>query len=90
MDSVLAGTYQTAVLDRLRYLDQLATRADRRSLALLAETEFVRMTRAWQDLLRAHQPDEDGNCRECSGRRRPRRFPCSVWIVAHRSLVSTR
>ncbi|WP_410673193.1 hypothetical protein [Amycolatopsis sp. cmx-4-68] len=88
MDEVLAGTLCRAVHQRLDYLDKLATGADLVSRAALADTEIVRLTSAWRTLLAAHQPDARGRCPECSGWRRPRRHPCSVWRIAHQHLIA--
>ncbi len=88
MDEVLAGTLCRAVHQRLDYLDKLATGADLVSRAALADTEIVRLTSAWRAMLATHQPDEHGRCPECSGWRRPRRHPCSVWRIAHQHLIA--
>ena len=87
MDPLLASTWQTAVFDRLDYLDRLSTKADPSSQAALAETEITRMTAAWRSLLAEHQPDDDGRCPKCSQRRRHVSFPCSVWSTAHHHLL---
>ena len=67
MDEILASTLRDAVHDRLDYLDKLATEADLRSRAALANTEIIRLTSAWRTLLAAHEPDEHGRCPQCSG-----------------------
>jgi hypothetical protein len=77
------------VIERLDYLDRLATEGGEPSLAALAETEIARLTDAWRALLELHAPDEHGRCPECSGWRRPRRHPCSVWTTANSILVAT-
>jgi len=88
MAEILASTMCDAVYGRLAYLDRLVTGADEPSRAALADTEIFRMTAAWRDLLAAHQSDEHGRCPECSGWRRPRRHPCSVWATAHQHLIA--
>ncbi|CRK59314.1 hypothetical protein [Alloactinosynnema sp. L-07] len=88
MDEFLADALRRAVHDRLDYLDKLATDADLRSRAALADTEIVRLTAAWRTLLDAHRPDHQGRYPECSGWRRPRPHPCSVWTTAHQHLIA--
>ncbi|MDQ3276292.1 MAG: hypothetical protein M3Q39_15035 [Actinomycetota bacterium] len=88
MDEVLASTLHDAVYQRLDYLDRLVTEADLPSRAALADTEVARMTAAWRVLLAQHKPNEHGRCPQCSGWRRPRKFPCSVWTTAHEHLIS--
>ncbi|HEY0688570.1 MAG TPA: hypothetical protein VGD71_05960 [Kribbella sp.] len=88
MDEILTSTMCDAVYGRLTYLDRLVADADEPSRAALAETEIARLTAAWRDLLVMHQPDEHGRCPECSGWRRQRRHPCSVWSTAHQHLLT--
>lgn len=88
MDEILADALCRAVYSRLDYLEKLANDADLRSRAALADTEIVRLTSAWRTLLAAHQPDERSRCPQCSGWRRPRRHPCSVWTIAHQHLIA--
>jgi len=88
MDEVLAPTLHAAVIGRLDYLDALITDADERSRAALAETEIARFTAAWRALLDQHAPNERGRCPQCSGWRRGRRFPCTVWTTAHQHLIA--
>lgn len=88
MDEVLAATLRDAVYSRLDYLDRLVADADLPSRAALADTEIARMTTAWRALLVQHQPDENGRCPQCSGWRRPRQHPCSVWTTAHQHLIA--
>jgi hypothetical protein len=89
MDQVLASTLQAAVIGRLDYLDRLVTDADEPSRAALATTEITRLAAAWRDLLDQHAPDEHGRCcPQCSGWRRPRQHPCSVWTTAHQHLIA--
>ena len=87
MDENLAATLKTAVRERLDYLDYLAVDGDEPSRASLAETEIARLTAAWRVLLDLHAPDEHQRCPQCSGWRRPRRHPCTVWTTAHQHLI---
>lgn len=88
MDQILGQILRQAVWERLDMLDALAANADGPSLASVARTELPRMTDGWRTLLRAHQPDERGNCPSCSTRWRPQKAPCSVWQAAHQHLVA--
>jgi hypothetical protein len=87
MDEGLARAYRAAIFERLDYLDRLAAKADLRSRAALAQTEIARMSAALRSVLTAHQPDEEWRCPQCSGRRRPRPFPCATWTAVHRHLI---
>jgi hypothetical protein len=78
----------TEVYRHLDYLNTLATDGDTASRAALADTEILRLTTAWRDLLDQHQPDNRGRCPRCSGWRRRRRYPCSVWATAYRHLLA--
>ncbi|MFL6125933.1 hypothetical protein [Actinophytocola sp.] len=89
MDKYPAPTLAKVVIERLDYLDRLATEGDTPSLASLAETEIARLTEAWRALLELHAPDGHGRCPECSGWRRPRRHPCTVWTTATTILIAT-
>ena len=88
MDEHPAPTVKTTVIERLDYLDRLATCGDDSSRAALATTEIARLTGAWRSLLEQHAPDEDGRCPRCSGWLRQRRHPCTVWLTAHEHLVA--
>src|SRR5687767_13400308 len=88
MDEILAGTLRSGVCERLDYLELLVANGDAASLAALAETELARLASAWRALLTLHEPDARGRCPQCSGWRRGRLFPCSVWVVAHEHLIS--
>jgi hypothetical protein len=87
MDETLTTLLCDAVVDRLNYLDKLASEGDMRSRAALADTEIMKLTLAWRTVLDAHRPDRRGRCPQCSGWRRPRRHPCSVWATAHELLI---
>lgn len=88
MDEILAGVLRSGVYERLDYLDKLVAEGDTPSLAALAETELPRLSTAWRAVLALHEPDERGRCPHCSGWRRGRLFPCSVWAVAHEHLIA--
>ncbi|NKE57503.1 hypothetical protein FXN61_11920 [Lentzea sp. PSKA42] len=88
MDEVLAGALRCGIYERLDYLEMLIADGDTTSLAALAETELARLSIAWRALLALHEPDERGRCTRCSGWRRGRLFPCSVWVVAHEHLIA--
>lgn len=87
-DEIRIPILREVVIGHLDRLDTLVTDADNTSRAALADTELARMTAAWRALLGLHQPDAHGRCPQCSRRRRGRRFPCSVWVVAHQHLIA--
>lgn len=89
MDEILANTLNQAVFERLDYLDGLVDAADERSLSALADTEIVRLTDTVREILAQHDVDDHGRCRQCSGWFRHRRYPCSVWTVAHQQLIGS-
>lgn len=69
-------------------LSDLANRADATSLVSVARSELPRLTDGWRVMLRAHEPDERGDCPTCSTRWHKCKAPCSVWQVAHEHLVA--
>lgn len=95
MDEYLASTLNTAVFERLDYLDRLATKGDEPSRAALAETEIVRPTRGgrrWNCTLptstAAAQNARGGDARARVDRRPPasdcrRRFPLGRYRQAY-------
>jgi hypothetical protein len=87
MDEVLASSLRDAVHQRLEDLDMVATNGDLSSRAALADTEILRLTAAWRAVLSQHAPDQHGRCPQCSGWRRHRVHPCSVWTTAHQYLI---
>ncbi|MGJ7909118.1 hypothetical protein ACOQFL_21875 [Actinopolyspora sp. H202] len=88
MDAILGQVLRNAVWERLDVLSELANRADAASLLSVARSEIPRLTAGWRTLLTAHEPDERGNCPECSTRLRQRKAPCAVWRSAYEHLVA--
>lgn len=89
MDEQSGPIVQTAVIERLDYLDKLAMFGDHSSRAALATTEIARLTGAWRSLLGQHAPDSNGRCPRCSGWWRwQRRRPCAIWHTVHEHLVA--
>ncbi|SMC93445.1 hypothetical protein SAMN05661093_02979 [Kibdelosporangium aridum] len=72
MAHVLAAVLRAAMVERL---------------AGLTTTDFGNLTSAVREILELHQPDCKGRCRECTGWPRNRKFPCRVWLIAHRHLL---
>lgn len=78
MTHVLGAVLRDAMINRLAALDALAHKA-----------ELQHLTAAMQEILALHQPDSHGRCRGCShGWRRHHKFPCRVWLIAHRHLLT--
>nr|WP_219632207.1 hypothetical protein [Haloechinothrix aidingensis] len=69
-------------------LSELAERADTASLASAAQSELPRLAEGWRSILRAHEPDERGDCPTCSTRWHRSKAPCTVWQAAHEHLVA--
>jgi len=88
VDQILGHILRQAVWERLDLLDELATHADARSLASVAQSELPRLTGGWRALLAEHEPDSKGNCPSCSSRWRAQKAPCTVWQAAHQHLVA--
>ncbi|MFB9430303.1 hypothetical protein [Streptoalloteichus tenebrarius] len=88
MDEILGQVLRNAVWERLDMLTELANRADAPSLLSVARSELPRLTRGWRAVLAAHEPDERGNCPECSTRWRQQKAPCAVWQAAYEHLVA--
>jgi hypothetical protein len=88
VDEILGQVLRNAVWERLDMLSELANRADAPSLLSVARSELPRLTDGWRALLAAHEPDEKGNCPECSTRWRQQKSPCSVWRAAYEHLVA--
>src|ERR671932_805853 len=64
----------------------MAARAGATLSAPLARRHIQTITDGWRELLVQHQPDPSGRCPVCSGWLRRRRWPCDVWVTAHRHL----
>ena len=88
MDQILGQVLRNAVWERLDMLADLANRADAASLVSVARSELPRLTEGWRAMLKAHEPDERGDCPTCSTRWHRSKAPCSVWQVAHEHLVA--
>ncbi|MGH3951536.1 MAG: hypothetical protein ACRDSE_20865 [Pseudonocardiaceae bacterium] len=88
MDQILGQVLRDAVWERLDMLSDLANRADAASLLSVARTELPRLAEGWRAMLRAHEPDERGDCPTCSTRWHRCKAPCSVWQAAHEHLVA--
>jgi hypothetical protein len=76
-----------AVLERLAAVEEIAARAGATLSAPLARRHIQTITDGWRELLVQHQPDPSGRCPVCSGWLRRRRWPCEVWVTAHRHLI---
>lgn len=76
-----------AVLERLAAVEEMAARAGATLSAPLARKHIQTITEGWRELLVQHQPDATGRCPVCSGWLRHRRWPCEVWVTAHRHLI---
>jgi hypothetical protein len=87
VDQILGQVLRNAVWERLDMLSDLAQRADAPSLLSVARSELPRLAEAWRSMLRAHEPDERGDCPTCSTRWHRCKAPCSVWQAAHEHLV---
>lgn len=79
--------FRDSVLGRLDQLDHAAARGETGTLLPLARSELYRLSEGFRALLGEHQPDDDGRCQVCPGTLRTRRWPCSVWTIAHRHLI---
>jgi hypothetical protein len=86
VDEILGQVLRNAVWERL---DMLAGSAgdDAPPPAEGADRGILRLLDGWRGLLAAHEPDQDGDCPECSSRWRRQRSPCAVWRSAYEHLV---
>jgi hypothetical protein len=76
-----------AVLERLAAVEEMAARAGAALSVPVARKHLRTITGGWRELLIQHQPDTTGRCPVCSGWLRRRRWPCEVWVTAHRHLI---
>ncbi|MBV8542595.1 MAG: hypothetical protein JO063_07730 [Pseudonocardiales bacterium] len=76
-----------AVLDRLAAVEEIVARASATLSAPLARRHIQTIAGGWRELLVQHQPDATGRCPVCSGWLRHRRWPCEMWVTAHRHLI---
>lgn len=76
-----------AVLERLAAVEEMAVRTGSHLSVRVARTHLKTITGGWRELLLEHQPDLKGRCPVCSGWLRRRRWPCQVWVTAHRHLI---
>lgn len=83
----LADAVVAEVLVRVRALEGLATRAGRPDVERW-RAEMAALTAALRRLLETHAEDVRGRCPQCRGWVRRRRWPCGVWLAAHRHVVT--
>ena len=76
-----------AVLERLAAVEEMAVRTGSHLSVRVARTHLKTITGGWRELLLEHQPDLKDRCPVCSGWLRRRRWPCQVWVTAHRHLI---
>jgi hypothetical protein len=76
-----------AVLERLAAVEEMAVQTGSHLSVRVARTHLKTITGGWRELLLEHQPDLKGRCPVCSGWLRRRRWPCQVWVTAHRHLI---
>lgn len=76
-----------AVLERLTAVEAMAARAGATLSAPLARRHIQTFAVGWRELLSQHQPDPKGRCPLCVGWLLRRRWPCKVWVTAHRHLI---
>jgi hypothetical protein len=77
------------VRNRLAVVEGVATGGDERVAADLARCEVPHLVAAIRVLLDGHQPDSEGYCRACWGRRwwqRPT-VPCRQYVLARTALL---
>jgi ribosomal protein L37AE/L43A len=87
VDEILGQVLRNAVWERLDMLTDAAAGPRGAAPARLARGEVLRLAEHWRSLLAAHEPDERGNCPECSSRWRQQRSPCAIWRCAYDHLI---
>jgi hypothetical protein len=87
MDEVLSAVMHSAMADRLTYANTLTLEPDLSTRVALAQIEIANLSGALWEILEAHQSDREGRCAHCGRWRRKRKFPCSVWTIAHHHLL---
>jgi hypothetical protein len=76
------------MVKRLKRLEGLAHDIDVPVRTATDRAEMRHLIAAIGEILALHEPDGQGRCRGCCDRWwRHRRFPCRVWLIAHRHLL---
>ena len=76
--------------DYLADIGQRAQTGDDLNAINLARFELPRIVAALRAVLGEHEPDENGRCRTCRGRRLGRSAaPCRAYLTAHLCLLVT-
>lgn len=76
-----------AVLERLAAVEEMAVRTGSQQSVRAARNHLRTIADGWREVLIEHQPDVNGRCPGCSRWLRRRRWPCQVWMTAHRHLI---
>lgn len=87
VDEILEQVLRNAVWERLDMLSELAANTGQCELVDSSSSELPKLAEGWRDLLAMHEPDDQGNCPECSSRWRQQRSPCPIWRAAYDHLV---
>ncbi|HEY6422778.1 MAG TPA: hypothetical protein VIY28_05915 [Pseudonocardiaceae bacterium] len=85
--AVVDRRVRRAVVERLAVVEEMAERASAALSVPMVRRHIRTITGGWRELLVQHQPDPSGRCPVCSGWLRRRRWPCAVWMTAHRHLI---